>query len=164
MSFRDNLKIFREQAGYTQAKEFAQDLGIPYTRYMAYENKGSFPNEPTLVAIAKALNVSVDELLGVPSKSAFFKCKKIVEKAGFFVEQRNNHVGVYWNCGKELDDDIDGTFFLTEKDFITCVERIVKTYQDITQDVLNHEMHRVFQDTQNEIPNDKSVTELLDNK
>lgn len=64
MSFQENLKKYREQAGFKQAKEFAQFLDIPYTSYMAYENKGSFPNEKTLIKIADALHVSIDDLLG----------------------------------------------------------------------------------------------------
>ena len=64
MSFQENLKKYREQAGFKQAKEFAQFLDIPYTSYMAYENKGSFPNEKTLLKIANALHVSTDDLLG----------------------------------------------------------------------------------------------------
>ena len=63
MTLKDNLKVFREQAGYKQAKEFAKFAGIPYSSYSAYE-RGSWPNEENLVKLATALNVSVDTLIG----------------------------------------------------------------------------------------------------
>lgn len=67
MALRDNLKQLREQQGMT-GKEFAAAVGISYTTYMNYENtklkKGSWPNEETLIKIATALHVSLDDLLG----------------------------------------------------------------------------------------------------
>lgn len=38
MSFQENLKSYREKAGYKSAKKFARALNIPYTTYYAYEN------------------------------------------------------------------------------------------------------------------------------
>ena len=67
------LKKYREQAGYTQAKEFAEKLGIPYTRYVAYENKGVEPKLDVLCKIAHTLNVTIDELLG---QERFERCKR----------------------------------------------------------------------------------------
>lgn len=63
MSFRDNLRRYRENAGYNQAKDFAALLGIKYTTYMAYE-QGREPKYDILCRIAAALNVTTDELLG----------------------------------------------------------------------------------------------------
>lgn len=84
MSFQENLKRYREQAGFKQAKEFAHYLGIPYTRYMAYENKGSFPNEKTLISISTALHVSIDELLGYqPNEEQ--QCIQFLKDLGLFV-------------------------------------------------------------------------------
>ncbi len=65
MSLQDNLRTLREKAGYTNAKDFAQNiLNIPYSSYLGYETRGVWPNEETLVKIADALHVSTDELLG----------------------------------------------------------------------------------------------------
>lgn len=64
MSFQDNLKKYREIAGYTQAKDFAEKIGVPYQTYMGYENRGREPKFDTLMKIAAALHVSIDELIG----------------------------------------------------------------------------------------------------
>lgn len=64
MAFQENLRYYREKAGYKQAKEFAKVLGITYTTYVGYENKGREPKYDTLCKIADLLNVSTDELLG----------------------------------------------------------------------------------------------------
>ena len=64
MVLEDNLKRFRQAAGYSQGKEFAQKIGIGYTAYMKYENQGAWPSQETLIKIADALNVTIDALLG----------------------------------------------------------------------------------------------------
>lgn len=64
MAFQENLRYYREKAGYKQAKEFAKILGITYTTYIGYENKGREPKYSTLCKIADLLNISTDELLG----------------------------------------------------------------------------------------------------
>ena len=63
MKFSKNLKRFRKNAGYT-AKELAQKLELPYTTYAAYENQDREPKFDTLMKIAAALHVSIDELIG----------------------------------------------------------------------------------------------------
>lgn len=74
-SFKDNLRYMREQAGYKQAKDFSIAVGIPYTRYMAYENKGSWPSENNLCKIADALNCAVDGLLGRENHASYYELR-----------------------------------------------------------------------------------------
>lgn len=62
MSFQDNLRKYREGLGIT-AKDFAAQIGLNYTTYANYENRGKEPKYDTLCKIASALNVSIDELL-----------------------------------------------------------------------------------------------------
>ena len=64
MSFHENLRYYRERAGYKQSKDFAQALDIPYSTYKGYETQGREPKYNTLCKIADLLNVSTDELLG----------------------------------------------------------------------------------------------------
>lgn len=64
MSFQENLKYYREKSGYKTAKDFADVLNIPYTSYVAYENKGREPKYEMLCKIADLLQVSTDDLLG----------------------------------------------------------------------------------------------------
>lgn len=45
MSFQENLKHYREKAGYKSAKEFANTLGIPPNTYVGYEVRGREPKE-----------------------------------------------------------------------------------------------------------------------
>lgn len=63
MSFQEKLRYYREKAGYKSAKEFANLLGVPYTTYVAYENKGREPRYDTLKKISFLLEVSIDTLL-----------------------------------------------------------------------------------------------------
>ena len=63
-TFQENLRYYREKAGYKTAKEFSEAIRIPYSRYLNYENKGQEPKYATLVKIADTLGVSTDELLG----------------------------------------------------------------------------------------------------
>lgn len=67
MAFKDNLKAYRKDAGYT-AKDFAKELGIAYTTYLTYENQGREPKYDILMKIADLLNVSIDDLLGYEIK------------------------------------------------------------------------------------------------
>ena len=64
MSFQENLKYYREKAGYKTAKDFSEALSLPYATYAAYENKNREPKYNTLCKIADLLHVSVDKLLG----------------------------------------------------------------------------------------------------
>lgn len=95
------LKKYREQAGYTQAKEFAEKLGIPYTRYVAYENKGVEPKLDVLCKIAHTLNVTIDELLG---QERFERCKRKVESTHTMTvtEKEDGTVEVTFSYDKEV--------------------------------------------------------------
>lgn len=62
--FQERLRKYREAAGYESAKDFAMELGIPYSSYMAYENKKREPKYDVLMEIADKLGVTIDELLG----------------------------------------------------------------------------------------------------
>lgn len=63
MSFQEQLRYYREKAGYKSAKEFASLLGVPYTTYISYENKNREPRYKTLKRISRILGVSIDVLL-----------------------------------------------------------------------------------------------------
>ena len=63
MSLHDNLSQLRISRGYQSAKDFAIQAGIPYSSYSAYERK-AWPSEENLIKIARALHVSLDDLIG----------------------------------------------------------------------------------------------------
>ena len=64
MGFQENLRYYREKAGYKQAKDFAEALNIPYSTYTGYEVRNREPKYETLCKIADILQVSTDDLLG----------------------------------------------------------------------------------------------------
>ncbi len=64
MQFQENLKYYREKAGYKTAKDFSKALKISYTTYFAYENQGREPKYEILCQIADLLNISLDDLVG----------------------------------------------------------------------------------------------------
>ncbi|MFV0616857.1 helix-turn-helix domain-containing protein [Megasphaera sp. WILCCON 0056] len=88
MTFGDNLKHLRENAGYKQAKDFAKAAGIPYSSYVTYE-RGSWPNEANLKMIASTLQVSMNELIGyrLNQLSPLQQIKRDFERAGYEVNE-----------------------------------------------------------------------------
>lgn len=64
MTFQENLRKYRELAGYKRAVDFAKSIHIGYATYLNYEKHGVWPSQEALLKIANALNVTTDELLG----------------------------------------------------------------------------------------------------
>lgn len=159
-NFNRNLRMFREKRGIT-ANELADKIGISRNTYLAYESQNREPSYAILIKIANTLHVSTDDLLGILHIDDLQQYIGIVEKAGFWVERENNHIGVFWNCGREADDDIDGVFFSTEEDFIYCIKNAVDIYSEITERILGRELYRAFSAVQKNMPKGKTVSELL---
>lgn len=88
MGFQENLIHYREKAGYKSAKDFSEKLGINYTTYMGYENKGREPKYSLLVEIARLLHVSVDNLLGYDPEQPdeLTRCLNVCKEAGLFTD------------------------------------------------------------------------------
>lgn len=102
MSFQENLRLYRERAGYTQAKEFAAAIGLKYTTYIAYENQGKEPKYDTLRRIAAALNVSTDMLLGVSGIGDYEEHRQLLERSGCHVTENAGRVIVTLPISKIL--------------------------------------------------------------
>ena len=60
MSFHENLRYYREKAGYT-TKELANLLNISANTYAGYEIREREPKYQMLCKIADLLNISTDE-------------------------------------------------------------------------------------------------------
>ena len=69
MNFHENLRYYRERAGYKTAKELADILNLAYNTYVGYEVRGREPKYQMLCKIADLLHVSTDELLGAKEKT-----------------------------------------------------------------------------------------------
>lgn len=67
--FNYNLRMYRENAGLSQV-ELAKRVGLPYQTINKYENSDMIPRANALIKIAKALKISVDQLLGVTPEPA----------------------------------------------------------------------------------------------
>lgn len=100
MDIGKQLKQLRERAGYAQAKDFAEAAGIPYSRYIAYENKGTEPKLAALCKISETLGISIDELLG---NGRFERCKRLVESTYTMkvYELRDGRIRVTFSYDKE---------------------------------------------------------------
>lgn len=80
MAFQENLKMYREQAGYSSAKDFANLLGVPYTTYLGYESKGVEPKYELLIKMADILNVTPNTLLGVKDPKLTLEEQNLIKK------------------------------------------------------------------------------------
>jgi transcriptional regulator with XRE-family HTH domain len=70
MSFGARLAELRKAAGFTQ-QELAEDIGVSRRMLAYYEVQSEHPPTHLLPAIARAMQLSTDELLGlVPAKRA----------------------------------------------------------------------------------------------
>jgi transcriptional regulator with XRE-family HTH domain len=63
MSFGDRLAELRKAAGFTQ-QDLADEVGVSRRMIAYYEVQSGHPPTQLLPAIARALNVTTDELLG----------------------------------------------------------------------------------------------------
>lgn len=68
--YGNNLRTLRKSRGYTQEK-VAKLVGIERANYAKIETGVSFGTVEIMVAFAELYNTSVEELLGVRTKSAF---------------------------------------------------------------------------------------------
>ena len=71
-SLADNLKHQRKRAHLTQAG-LAEAAGLPRATVANLEQVGANPSVSTIVAVAKALGISIDELLAPPPEHRYYK-------------------------------------------------------------------------------------------
>ncbi|GAB2498523.1 helix-turn-helix domain-containing protein [Arenimonas alkanexedens] len=62
--FGERLALLRKAAGYTQ-QQLADEIGASRRQVAYYEGESEHPPAGLLIALAQALNVTTDELLGV---------------------------------------------------------------------------------------------------
>jgi len=58
-----HLKALREKAGLS-ARDLGERIGVRHSNILFWENSGTLPRSGVLVPMAKALGVTVEELLG----------------------------------------------------------------------------------------------------
>ena len=97
MGFKENLKQYREGLGIT-AKDFARLVGVRYTTYVNYENVGTEPKYETLIKIATALHVSIDDLLDYKPDKLNYWLKYLGERYDFFTSENGSEGTLaYWD-------------------------------------------------------------------
>lgn len=122
-AFSINLRSYREQLGL-KSKEFADILGISYSTYLSYENSYREPKYDTLIKIAKALNITTDELLGyTPNADKLTKLKQELASLGFSVSEHEDHIVV-------------NEFKIKDKDYFPIIiEGALKLADRLTKDI-----------------------------
>ena len=152
MIFKERLKAYRLRAGFSLAKDFANTAGIPYSTYVTYEN-GSWPNETNLCKIAATLGVTTDELLGY-SFNEYDKYKRMVQRAGFFVDDNSNHfegspqdeqVFVFYQINADDESDMEKVIFKSRADFIRILKDAYSIYSKNTEKILDREIGLAIQ-------------------
>lgn len=143
MTFQDNLRHYREKAGYSQAKDFAAAIGVKYSTYIGYESQGKEPKYDTLRRIAEALNVSIDTLLGFSGVDRYEEYRQLLERSGCHVTERQDGILVTLPTGKFIDipeeepqeevpffEDSHSPYviFATKASFCACVAGIVADF------------------------------------
>ena len=135
--FQGNLKRLRIYKGFKTAKEFAAALGIGYTRYINYENKGREPDYETLCKIAAALNVSIDDLLGY-RPDAWETTKNTLEDYGYKLTKLNSsHYSLTNEKGIEIP-------FTDKREITSLVERAQATTLIIDVPILRSQLEACF--------------------
>ena len=66
VNFGQRLAQLRKEAGYTQT-ELGQEVGVTQRVIAYYEGETQYPPANLLPDLARALNISTDELLGIKS-------------------------------------------------------------------------------------------------
>lgn len=128
MPFQENLRFYREKAGYKQAKDFAATIGMSYTTYIAYENQGREPKYETLLRIAEALNVSIDTLLGFKT-GKYEEYKRLLIEEGYPLEEKGDKIYVTVPGHK-----LKATFF-SKKEFCYWVGKGVERFDALLSPV-----------------------------
>lgn len=141
MALRDNLKRIREQHGIN-GKEFAQKIGLNYSTYMTYETtnqqKARWPNEDTLLKIAAALGVSVDELLGysVLRTDEYKRYKEWLESYDYDIEEKQGGLEVFYhdpNDEMPFNDLDKPARFQSKEEFCRAIRKALKRAEHNTE-------------------------------
>ena len=134
MTFQDNLRHYREKAGYAQAKDFAAAIGVKYSTYIGYENQGREPKYDTLRRIAEALNVSIDTLLGFSGVDRYEEYKQILERLGYHIEERGDgyiKISTYWSTvlmtKVQISDYIHNALDILDRDLVDVKITYIRT-------------------------------------
>ena len=148
MSFQENLRHYREDAGFSSARSFAEHIDVPYTTYLNYENKNAEPKYEVLCKIAAALGVTTDQLLGY-SLNDYDESVMILENAGLQVDDNRKD-------GLIAIDDVDHIdsngypmwsaicFLDSRQDLIRLVKKAIDEHRAITKQIFDKTIRSIL--------------------
>lgn len=84
--FGKRLRMLRESKGFTK-KKMSEELQMPYTTYLHYEDATNQPNNEVLVKIAEYFEISIDWLLDYKPKN---KNSPVINKQWEVFEKKLN--------------------------------------------------------------------------
>ena len=151
MSFQENLRYYREKAGYKQAKDFAEALNIPYSTYTGYEVRNREPKYETLCKIADLLQVSTDDLLGrttnILGTNEDERLKKELNNLLNPNEVKNLQI-VINNIDKEDIHcsflELQQDFFLDKSDIISIINTLNEAMEDKKKNIFQKSLFSSF--------------------
>ena len=136
MDFKDRLRYYREQRGYS-SDELAKLLDIPYTTLKGYENAGREPKYNILIKIADILNVSLDDLVGRTPTDEDERLKKTINDLLVLV---NKKLGIDYKAIKINDTNIIFANLSSEDKFEFAINKneLISIINDMkTQSAIN---------------------------
>lgn len=136
MDFKDRLRYYREQRGYS-SDELAKLLDIPYTTLKGYENAGREPKYNILIKIADILNVSLDDLVGRTPADEDERLKKTINDLLVLV---NKKLGIDYKAIKINDTNIVFANLSSEDKFEFAINKneLISIINDMkTQSAIN---------------------------
>ena len=87
----ENIKKFRMASGYTQS-ELAILLSVSPQAVSRWENGQAFPDITFLPLLAKYLNVSIDEMMGLEEQKSKKLEKELYERKGAIIEEESERL------------------------------------------------------------------------
>ena len=181
MSFHENLRYYREKAGYS-TKELANLLGITANTYAGYEIREREPKYKTLCKIADLLQISTDDLLGrttniLGNKDDYILLKRLDKLLSIANEKHHTDIKI-----QKIDDNniyfknnnasIPFEYIVSKKKIINALNKIDIAHDEETSRILsiflsNTNTKQVIKKLQdniikaNEIQNEKERTDKI---
>lgn len=182
MGFQENLRHYREKAGYKSAKDFADVLGISPNTYVGYEVRGREPKYETLCKIADLLQVSTDDLLGrttniLGNKDNYILLKRLDKLLSIANEKHHTDIKIQKTDDNNIyfknnNASIPFEYTVNKKQIIKAFNKIDIEHEEETSNILalflsNTNIEQVIKKLQdniikaNEIQNEKERTKKI---
>lgn len=96
MSFGEKLAKLRKEKGMSQ-ESLAQELNVSRQAVSKWESNSAYPETEKIIAICKLFDVSIDELLGIDSKTKIATNNTFVKKINYYIDAFLNGIKLFYN-------------------------------------------------------------------